>query len=207
MAVSPQGLVYVTDTTRPGIGVYSADGQLQGIFNPKIGDGEVWQPLAITFDREGNLYVSDISGKDHRILAFSPDGKVLSQLQGQFSFPNGLAVDDTGRIYVADSNNGRVEVYDRSGQLLTMVRQGAVGQPLGLPRGIVLDRDGRLNVVDTLDHTVQVFKLGSTLKRQFALGAYGYGDGQFAYPNGIAIDGQGHIYIADRENNRVQIWF
>lgn len=206
VAVSPDGLVYVSDGKRGGIEVYSAEGVLHATLVPPSGPAE-WQPAAMTFDREGNLYVTDVGRSGHRVLIMGRSGEALGEIKGEFSFPNGVAVDGAGRVYVSDSNNGRIEAFDRNGQLLSTIKEGTVGQPVGMPRGLALDRDGRLQVVDTFDHSIQVFRFGPPFRFQFKIGQYGFGDGEFAYPNSIAIDNQGRIYIADRENNRVQVWF
>ncbi len=77
-----------------------------------------------------------------------------------------------------------------------------------MPRGIAID-EGRkqLLVVDTTDQAVNVYDVASsTPKFLYALGGDGTVSSAFRFPNGIALDGKGHIYVADRENHRVATW-
>ena len=74
----------------------------------------------------------------------------------------------------------------------------------GVPRGIAIDAEERLYVADALAHTIDVYDLKGRSLTQF--GSRGFGPGQFNYPNDIALDKGGRIYITDRENNQVQVW-
>jgi sugar lactone lactonase YvrE len=125
------------------------------------------------------------------------------------SFPNGLALDKAGNLYVTDSNNGRLLVFDSSGKQIARIGRGADTGKLGLPRGIAIDGQDRVFVVDTTGQGVQVnraFQGKPQLDYLGTFGAQGVGDGQFSFPNGIAVDGRGHIYVADSANDRVQVW-
>ena len=65
----------------------------------------------------------------------------------------------------------------------------------------------RLYVVDPVAQTVKVYDVSaSEPKFLFQFGDFGQEDGQFNFPNDIALDAAGRIYIADRENNRIQVW-
>ncbi len=207
VAVSPEGLVYVTDMARQGIDIFSARGEYHTTLKPDFRQGENWQPLAMTFDKAGKLYVTDVYPDNQRVLVFRRDGSLERQITGSFAFANGIAVDGGGRIFVADSNNGRVQVFGAEGQPLQAFAEGAGGIKMALPRGLALDPQGRLGVVDTFNQSIQVFRTDPSPAFQFSLGEEGAGDGQFSYPNSLAVDGQGRMYVTDRENNRVQVWF
>ena len=113
-------------------------------------------------------------------------------------------------MFVADSNNGRLLVYDQNGTIAARVARGAGEGRLSLPRGLGIDGQGRVYVVDAVGHNVLVFgqleEGQSTLEYQGSFGAQGVGDGEFSYPNDIAVDGRGRVYVADSMNNRVQLW-
>ena len=112
-----------------------------------------------------------------------------------------MEVDSAGRIYVSDSNNGRLQVFDAEDNLLYTLGG------LNLPRGMTIDGQGRLNVVDTVGQLVRVYNLDSQpAEMLYELGDLGIGDGEFNYPNDIAADQNDRLYIADRENNRIQVW-
>jgi DNA-binding beta-propeller fold protein YncE len=212
IAINKKGDVYVSDKLNRAIYVFSSDGKFKKKFAPNNDPNFMWMPIALAFDQDDNLYVTDISTQ-HQVFVFTPYGALKTKfgstgyteyknkLPGKFSFPNGIFIDRDKRVFVADSNNRRVQVFTPEGKFLYMVNTG------GLPRGICVDDKNRLYVVDALGHDVSVFK--KTDKSGTALtvfGGQGVGFGQFLYPNGMALDSSGKIYVADRENHRIQVW-
>ncbi len=73
-----------------------------------------------------------------------------------------------------------------------------------------LDDGGRLYVTDVLAHSVSIYKLptrpGDRLVFLGAFGEEGRQEGQFMYPNGVAADTHGHLFVTDEGNNRIQVW-
>ena len=213
VAVNPtNGDVYVSDRMALSIYVYSADGKYVRTFKPDATVGN-WAPLGLAFDKSGKLYVTDVGGKTHRVLVFDTTGvlqRTLAPTDLAMSFPNGVAVDEAGNVIVTDGNNGRLLAFDASGKVIASVNRGIGNGDLGMPRGVAIDADGRLYVVDTTNQEMHVYKLGDpgSNKVDFLgrFGTEGIQDGQFEYPNGIAVDGRSDIYITDRENGRVQVW-
>lgn len=182
-----------------------------------------WSPLGLTFDRKGNLLVTDVGGHKVVLLAaasiqakswrnFNPSGLTAEfgepgEANGQLNFPNDTALDSRGRVYVSDGNNGRITVWDGTGGFLFAFGRGTGDGALNLPRGLALDGKDRLHVVDAVAQSVKVYDVaGDEPKYLFSFGDFGRDDGLFNYPNDIALDGAGRLYIADRENNRVQVW-
>jgi DNA-binding beta-propeller fold protein YncE len=214
VAVNPvTGDVFVSDRLAETVYLYNENGSFRRAFTPRGPLGKGTNPLGLAFGSEGNLYMTDVSGnrRNHRVLEFGNGEEPLRKIgaRGMFWFPNGLAVDSDGDVYVADSNNGRLGIFDSSGTLVSSIQRGVADGDLGLPRGVAL-HDGKLYVVDTTSHTVKVYEVsGDVAKVPSYVGSFGvegFEDGAFEYPNGIAIDGDGRIYVTDRENNRVQIW-
>jgi DNA-binding beta-propeller fold protein YncE len=212
VAVSPLSEdVYVSDRLREVVDVYGPEGDHLRTFRPEGDLGKGANPLGLAFDPEGKLYMTDVSGrKAHRVLVFDGGEEPLRELgAGSFWFPNGLAVDSRGDVYVSDSNNGRLAILDPSGKPLASIRRGVGEGDLGLPRGVAINGDDRLFVVDTTLHAVKVYEIGDEGEVPTYVGSFGvegFADGTFQYPNGIAIGGDGRIYVTDRENNRVQVW-
>jgi DNA-binding beta-propeller fold protein YncE len=206
--------VYVSDRTTASIYVYDAKGKFQRTFAPKGDMGGKWNPLGLAFAPDGTLYATDVRGdtsKNHRVVAFGPDGTLVRSMgkPGTLSFPNGIVVDAQGNIEVTDSNNGRLVVFSKFGKELATVSRGVGEGDLGLPRGTAVDDSGRLFVADTSDHQVRVYTVGKDKATPAYIGSFGAEgqlDGTFEYPNGVATDKRAHIYITDRENNRVQVW-
>jgi DNA-binding beta-propeller fold protein YncE len=220
VAVSPNGDVYVSDRGAAAIFVFSPDGESKGELTPPKGY-EGWHPLGLTFDSDGNLYIADVTPEKHRVIVLDPEGKFKltfgsqGEEPGQFSFPNGVAVDSEGRILVADGNNGRMQAFDKDGKFLFVISRGMSPGDLSIPRGIAIDSDNRLLIADTSRGAVQVYRLteswdadGQDAPLKY-LGAFNGDAGSgvsFQFPNGLALDGRGQIYVTDRANGRVQIW-
>jgi DNA-binding beta-propeller fold protein YncE len=204
------GEVYVTDRPTGSIYIYDAAGTYQREFNPGP-DLEGWQPLGMTFDKAGNLYVTDVSTQPQQVLVFDRDGNAVRTLgtNAGLNFPNGVAVDDAGNVYVTDGNNGRVLVLDQNDNIIAQVGRGAGQGNLGLPRGIAV-ANGRVYVGDATGHGVFVYATATPDSRALEylgfFGGQGVQDGTFQFPNGVAVDGRGRIYVADAGNNRVQVW-
>jgi len=206
--------VYVSDRFTASIYVYDAEGKFVRTFAPKGDMGGKWNPLGLAFAPDGTLYATDVRGltaKTHRVVVFGPDGTLKRSMgaPGQLNFPNGIVVDAQGNIEVSDSNNGRLLIFSQYGKMLATISSGIGEGDLGLPRGAAVDDAGRLFVADTADHMVRVYTIAKSKATPTYVGSFG-GEGQldgtFEYPNGVAADKRAHIYITDRENNRVQVW-
>ncbi len=213
LAINAQGNVYVSDTRLKNVYIFSPEGKFIKKFVPNGDPDFEWNPLALTFDKKGYLYASN-TYMDHEIVVFDANGKLKfrfgkrrytlakGQYKGDFYFPNGIVVDRDGRMFIADSNNRRVQVFSPQGKLIYIVESG------GNPRGIAVDSHNRLYAVDALGHDVSVIR--KTDRKGVAIcifGEQGVDFGQFQYPNGMGLDkAERRIYVTDRENDRVQVW-
>lgn len=217
VAVDLEGTVFVSDRLRNRIDTYSSNGAYRGAFQPEVIAVPGWNPLALAFDRRGNLYVTQTSPGRHSLLSFDPSGALRFETgkagdgAGDFAFPNGIAVDDKGAIYVADSNNWRILAFTPDAGPAGVLAEAGKLLPAGLPRGLAIDSREVLYIVDALGHRVTAYqmavhRLDTTPHPLFSFGGAGSGDTGFSYPNGIAVGSSGLIYVADRENNRVQVW-
>lgn len=214
VAVDPvNGDVYVGDRAAGKVYVYDDSGTYRWTFEPK-GDVGTISPLGLAIGADGTVYVADVlsaTPADHRVLVFAHDGTLRTVLgKGELNYPNAIVVGTKGEIYVSDSNNGRVVVIDDTGKVSTLVARGVGDGDLGLPRGLSIDDQGRLFIVDTTDHMVRLFTIGATPTTHPAyvgsFGDEGHDDGKFTFPNGLATDTRGRVYVADRENNRIEVW-
>jgi sugar lactone lactonase YvrE len=147
-----------------------------------------------------------------RVEVFDRQGnQVRTMGEGDgLAFPNGIVVDAKGVAYVADSNNGRLLAYGADGTVLARVGRGVGAGKLALPRGVAVDDEGRVYVGDPTAQGVHVFGPPSAetgrLESLGFFGGPGTKDGTFQFPNGVATDARGRIYVADTFNGRVQIW-
>ncbi len=120
---------------------------------------------------------------------------------GQFHDPTGIAVSD-GEVFVADSRNGRIQVFDFEGNFKRQFGEpgAGIGQ-LGRPMNLTIARD-ELYVPEYFNDRVQVFGLEGTPKR--GIGRPGDGPGAFNAPGGVAVAADGDLFVADFSNHRVQ---
>lgn len=203
VAVDASGKIFVSDRLRKSVDTYDAGGNFLSSLTPWTDDG--WMPLGLRFVG-GDLLVTEVTATRHRVvrgngLAMAQSLGKEGKEPGEFSFPNSVIADADGRTYVSDSNNGRVQVFDKQNRLINVI------SGFGLPRGLALDDMQRLYVVDAVGQEVKVYDVRQPKAEPlFSFGDFGVDEGLFNFPNDIAIDGNGRIYIADRSNNRVQVW-
>ncbi|MBI4499338.1 MAG: NHL repeat-containing protein [Chloroflexi bacterium] len=212
LALAPNGRLFVADRLRKAVDMFAPDGKYVGAYRPDAVLEEPWLPLGLSFDAGGRLLVTDHKATRHRVLVFRPNALLDTvfgeQLEGvgPLAFPYSAAVDSQGRVYVSDTNNARLLVFDAQGQLLSVVTTAEPRSGLGLPRGVAVDSQDRVYVVDAAGHTVVVYAAGDTPSFLFTFGELGTRGGELRYPSGIALDQRGRIYLADRDNNSVQVW-
>ena len=211
LAINSKGELFVSDRRHRSIYVFTLDGEyLRKVAPADAEEARVWGPLGLGVDEDDNLLVTDVGRTSlHQVIVFDENGTELrrfgtfaqvneiSETPGAFYFPNDVEA-MAGKIYVADSNNRRVQVFDENGQFDSIVRTS------GIPRGLTLDRQERLYVADALAHQTDVYN--SSGERLTGFGGPGIGPGQFRYANDLALDGRGRLYVTDRLNHRVQVW-
>jgi len=203
--------VYVSDRPTGEIYIYNRDGAYQRTLTLAKPIGG-WQPVGIAFDKDGLLYVVDLAGAYPRVEVIDRTANVVRTLgeTSLMSFPNGVAVDKDGNVYVADSNNGRLLVFDPAGGIRAQVGRGSGQGNLGLPRGVAVDGGGKVYVGDATGQGLFVFRAPTAGSQRLDfigfVGGQGVADGKFSFPNGVAVDGRGRVYVADTVNDRIQVW-
>jgi uncharacterized protein (TIGR03663 family) len=222
--IAPDGTIYVADTNNNRIQHFSSTGEflnkwgsLSDVTAGNALPGTFNQPWAIAISQDGKfVYVTDTW--NHRIQKFSSSGTPL-KMWGTGKYdpnsndpfgiwgPRGIAVDTHDRVFVADTGNKRVLVYDSEGNFLFQI--GGEGLSIGQfeePVGLAFDPRGYLYVADTWNQRVQVFapsEDGSSFSPvlQWEIAGW-YGESLDNKPF-LAADHQGHIFVTDPEGYRV----
>lgn len=210
LAIAPDGRVFVTDIYRAELQVYDQDGQFMGVIQSPEKETR-WAPVGVTIDQAGNLYVTDVATVPQRVVVFDVHYRKKAEYQrpvtieGEQASLGAIALDQNGRLFVSDALMATVDVFGADGQLVPPQQAGAF--KAGLHEGVWIDDQQRLYVVDTIASAIQVFDVKtSPAKLLFSFGQEGNNDGQFEYPTGVSGDSTGRVYVADRVNNRVQVW-
>ena len=206
VASDKNGDIYLSDSLLKGVFVYDKEGRyLREIGADKLSV----RPAGIAIDEE-RLYVVDTHG--HKILVFSKkEGALLFSFgkngrgDGEFNYPTNIFAGKDEHLYITDSMNFRVQIFDREGHFISMFgKHGDSSGDFAKPKGVAVDSEGHIYVADAQFDTVQIFdKRGGLL---LAFGNTGRGSGQMILPAGIYIDKKDRIYVADSYNNRIQIF-
>ena len=191
-------------------------------------------PVAVTVDTLGRTWIADYQGNvvrrvslDGTIHTVAGDGTPGYTGDGglarnaRLNRPRALAPDPVGGVYVADSSNHRIRRIDPNGMISTVAGIGIPGDGgdyglavqclLDSPAGLAVGPDGSLYVADTARHRVRRIRPDGMIIPAAGNGAAGYsGDGaaataaQLNHPNGLSVDAEGNLLIADTNNNRVR---
>jgi DNA-binding beta-propeller fold protein YncE len=203
----------VSDGEAHHVLVFDSKHKLQTSF----GEGEMQNPngMAIDFDNRF-LYVAD-AGLD-QILVYDADSyKLLRRLGttgknhtltdiGNFSKPTNVAVDKDGNVYITDTLNDRVEVFDADGNFVrTWGKNGDGPGDFARPKGITVDCDGHIWVADAMLNRIQVFTPEGQLL--MAVGGFGILPGQFEALTALAFDKKNNrIFTSEQLLGRVQMY-
>ena len=185
-------------------------------------------PRGVAVDSGGNVYVADYTG--HKIRKITPAGVVTtlagSGAQGavdgtgtaaSFSWPQGLAVDNSGNVYVADSENYKIRKITPAGVVTTLAGSGAEGAADGtgtaasfsIPYGLAADSNGNVYVADSGNDKIRKITPAGVVTTLAGSGAEGAADGtgnaaSFSDCEGVAVDNAGNVYVADSNNNKIR---
>jgi len=242
IAVDRSGNLYIADWSNNRIRMVTAStGIISTIAGSNTtgysGDGgpasqaTISGPFGMAVDSSGNLYFTDNGSAIRKISLSGIITTVAGSNQGGFagdngpatkaelSGPQGVAVDASGNLYIADWGNQRIRYVNSSGIITTIAGTGTTGfsgdgslataATFSDPAGVAVDASGAVYVADLNNGRVRRFIVGGDMAT-FAGTATSVGDGgpsidaRLDSPNGVAVDGSGNLYIADISANRVR---
>lgn len=217
VSIDDRGRIYVADVGNHRIVRFddmTGSNWVSLNLNDIVGREYPWT-YGIFLDTNGNFYMAD--RLNQRIVRvedpFEEKGPRQVKFFGthgpgikQFRWPNGIWVDDMGRIYVADTRNHRiVRMDDMTGAgWVTCGTQGSGDYQFNLPSALFIGEAGQVYVADTGNHRiVQLDWQSDECTDWVSLGTKGRGFAQFNEPTSVFVDGFGRIYIADSRNHRI----
>ncbi|MDM8540116.1 C13 family peptidase [Desulfococcaceae bacterium HSG9] len=219
IALDLNGFVYVADTGNHRIQKFTSDGAYVTTWgNQGPGEGEFESPLGVTADLSGNIYVADT--ENNRIQKLNADGVFMLKWgdDGQLNSPCDLAVTRQDEIIVADSGSNRILKFDSEGGLIDW---GADADILTTgncsePAGVALDIQGNIYVLDKVNRVQKFSSQGESVDWELESRPAdtetaceddlfcGAAESHFTEPQGLAVNRDGVIYVADSGNNRIQ---
>ena len=220
------GHVWITDIGNHVVEKYTPEGKLLLSLGTRGKAGRdrthFNKPTDVAVTADGDLYVSDGYG-NARVVHFTKDGQYVNEWgelgsgPGQFSIPHAIAADSKGRVYVADRNNARIQVFDRKGKLLD------IWGNLIVPWGFCMTKDDHLWVCGSSpmqwrkedsalgcppkDQIFMKFSPQGKLEQLFTLpkGLDGLErPGEVNWVHAIAVDSRGNLYLGDIIGKRAQ---
>ena len=240
IAIDSSGNLFIDDTTTNTIQFVTpagsasllagAQGQ-QGATNATGASALFRQPTAVALDKSENLFVADTGNSLIRKItpagvvttfAGSPDYQGYFDGTGgaaMFNAPQGIAVDASGNVYVADTGNSAIRIISVDGVVSTYAGNGQTGSADGhnyqarfnQPSGLAIDKSGNLYVADTANDTIRKIAADGTVSTLAGMpGISGYEDGAGAtallnHPTGLALDSAGNLYVADTGNETIRV--
>jgi sugar lactone lactonase YvrE len=193
-------------------------------------DARFSQPSGVALDGSGALYVADTANNTIRkivagavtTLAGLPGGSGSADGTSgfaRFNTPYGVAVDSAGNSYVADTQNHTIRKITAAGVVTTLAGQAGVSGAVdgtgtaaqfNQPGGVAVDGRGTVYVADTFNHSIRMITPGGVVTTVAGLpGSAGSSDGtgaaaRFNEPYGVAVDGDGVLYVADTNNYTIR---
>ncbi len=205
VVLDAEGFLYVTDSQMATVFKFNPEGEFVKELDS---GGKLQRPAGIAITSKGDKVVADI--RANTIFVYGKDDVFKGQLpisgfNESFNMPTYVAVDAHDNIYVSDTMNFKVRVFDSTGKYLRS--QGQIGDTPGSfarPKGVALDSDQNLYVLDAIFGNFQIFNQKGQLL--LYVSQEGTRPGEMMLPSGIFIDREDRIYVSDTFNHRLQIF-
>lgn len=212
MGIDSQGNIIVIEPHYSRVNHFTSDGILVKQWgNYGTSEGLLTLPRSVAIGLNGHLIISEYQGAERLQVFQEPAMNFLFAIGsqgsevGHFNRPEGVTCDKAGNLYVADSCNHRIQVFDPTGTWLKAFGEpGSDAGSMSYPYDLVWDHQNHLYVCEFGNSRIQVLNdQGKTLE---ILGGPGSAVGKLSNPWSIALDSTGSLYVADAANHRVQKW-
>jgi uncharacterized protein (TIGR03437 family) len=233
VALDASGNLFIADTGTERVRMVTAAGMISTVAGNGTagynGDdvlgtaAELWSPMGLAMDPSNDLFVADSDNERVRYIAAGMIYPFAGTGTGApLAGPRGVCIGGDGSVYIVDSGNNRVLVVPPGGVAATFAgngSQGAVGDggqarfaQLNGPTACTVDRAGNFYLADTGNHRVRKITPTGAIAAMAGNGGAGYsGDGGAAPsaalygPTGVAVDGNGNVFIADTGNHAIRL--
>jgi len=203
--VASGGILYVADPGARGVHRFDTAGGEYSLITAGD-DAPLPSPVGLARGAGGEVYVAD--SRLGQIFVIRPGEKsaLALRLDVKLTQPTGIAFDPAdGRLYVADTAEHRIHIFERDGSLAGSIgRRGTGDGEFNYPTYLWRTPEGRLYVTDSLNFRVQAFDARGQFAGKF--GRQGDGTGDAARQKGVATDHHGHVYVVDALFHAFQIF-
>jgi sugar lactone lactonase YvrE len=227
VAVDSSGNLFVSDYTAGSVYRKDTAGSVS-----TIADG-LGGPRGIAVDSDGDVYIAEYSMQ--RVLRITPSGQISTVAGGgtadpgdggqataaRLSSPAGVAVDSRGNLYIADRGDERVRKVSSNGVITTIAGTGQGGYTgdggagssaqIYDPHGVAVDSQGNVYIALEMNGSIRMVNSAGIIYTIAGGWSHDLGDGgpaidaRLESPQGVAVDGQGTIFIADTYNHRIRM--
>ena len=179
---------------------------------PQLPNGwDIGEVVDVAVDRQDRVYL--FSRGAHPVMVFERDGEFLGSWgEGLFTRPHGITIDQDGILYCVDDDGHWIGCFTAEGKLLSQIGSRGLsaaaqsGEPFNLPTKVAIaPQSGTLYISDGYGNA-RVHRFSKEGTRLCSWGEYGTDPGQFNLPHSVCTDSEGKVYVADRENHRIQIF-
>ncbi|MGZ4815037.1 MAG: 6-bladed beta-propeller [Terriglobales bacterium] len=204
--------LFVSDTALKHVVVFDKDHKAVASISQGMSG-----PAGMAVDNENRfLYVCDTNLDQVLVYDADPPYRLIRKIghqsknheltaPGDFSRPTNVAVDSDGNVYVSDTFNNRIEIFDADGNFIrTFGKAGDGPGYFARPKGIAVDADGHIWVADAVQNRIQVFDQEGDLL--IYMGGAGLLPGQFNTPGGVAIDNKNRVFTTEQYPGRIQMF-
>ena len=212
LAIDDDDRLFVSDGKLHKVLVFNAKHEVENQITEGLQD-----PVGLALDTTNRfLYVVDT--QQDQVIVYDADSlKLLRRIgtggknhvlttPGDFGAPQCVAVDPEGNVYVTDTMNNRVEIFDADGNFISEFGKNGDGPGyFARPKGIAIDADGHIWVADQVQDRLQVFNREGQLLTYVGMG-HGELPGQFKTLVGVAIDKRNRVFTTEQEPGRLQVF-
>ncbi|HXY55264.1 MAG TPA: NHL repeat-containing protein [Nitrospirota bacterium] len=201
--MNSKGDIFVLDGKQHKILRMGATGEAKGNFELEgVPAPEAWIPKNFAIDANDNMYILDVFSS--RVLVASPEGKFQRQIvfPATDGFFSDLTVDPQGTIFILNSITSMVYSAVPDDKAFSPLKSG-LKDFVTFPTSLTADKQ-YLYIVDQFGSGIVILgKDGTVRGRKLKMG---WKEGEVHYPSDICLNEEGEMFIADRGNNRVQIY-